>query len=126
MELVVLTPVLFVVAMASIVFGRVTEARQQVVEAARAGAEAAAVVPTSGSAQWEGALNAVVDLNGRTHTCSQVSVSTDSSDFVAGGSVTVHVSCRVLLSDLALPGLPGSTVVQASATAPLDPYRSVG
>ena len=84
------------------------------------------MVPTSGSAQWEGALNAVVDLTGRTHTCSQVSVSTDSSDFVAGGTVTVHVACRVLLSDLALPGLPGSTVVQASATAPLDPYRSVG
>lgn len=126
MELVILTPVLVVVAMASLVFGRVTEARQQVVEASRAGAEAAAVLPTVGTAQWVGAMNAVIDLIDRTHTCSQVFITTDTSDFVAGGSVTVHVACRVLLSDLSVPGLPGSTIVQASATAPLDPFRSVG
>jgi hypothetical protein len=112
--------------MASLVFGRVTEARQQVVEASRAGAEAAAVLPTVGTAQWVGAMNAVIDLIDRTHTCSQVFITTDTSDFVAGGSVTVHVACRVLLSDLSVPGLPGSTIVQASATAPLDPFRSVG
>ena len=126
MELVVLTPVLLVVAMASLVFGRVTEARQQVVEASRAGAEAAAVLPTVGTAQWVGAMNAVIDLIDRTHTCSQVYISIDTADFVAGGSVTVHVVCRVLLSDLTVPGMPGSTTVQASATAPLDPYRAVG
>ena len=79
-----------------------------------------------GTAQWVGAINAVIDLIGRTHTCAHVSITADTTDFVAGGSVTVHVTCQVLLSDLAFPGLPGSTVVQASATAPLDPYRSVG
>jgi len=125
-ELVVLTPVLLVVAMASLVFGRVTEARQQVVEASRAGAEAAAVLPTVGTAQWVGAMNAVIDLIDRTHTCSQVYISIDTADFVAGGSVTVHVACRVLLSDLSFPGMPGTTIVKASATAPLDPSRAVG
>jgi len=125
-ELVVLTPVLLVMALAALVFGRVSEARQQVVEASRAGAEAAAVLPTVGTAQWVGAINAVIDLIGRTHTCANVSVVTDTSRFVAGGSVTVHVTCTVLLSDIAFPGVPGSTVVRASATAPLDPYRSVG
>ena len=35
-ELVVLTPVLLVLVVGSLVFGRVSEARQQVVEAARA------------------------------------------------------------------------------------------
>ena len=125
-ELVVLTPVLLVMALAALVFGRVSEAQQQVVEASRAGAEAAAVLPTVGTAQWVGAINAVIDLIGRTHTCANVSVVTDTSRFVAGGSVTVHVTCTVLLSDIAFPGVPGSTVVRASATAPLDPYRSVG
>ena len=67
-ELVVLTPVLLIIALATLVFGRVSEARQQVVEAARAGAEAAAVLPTAGTAQWVGAINAVIDLIGRTHT----------------------------------------------------------
>jgi len=125
-ELVVLTPVLLVVALVTLVFGRITEARQQVVEASRAGAEAAAILPTVGTAQWVGAINAVINLIGRTHTCAHVSIVTDTSRFVAGGVVTVHVTCTVLLSDIAFPGVPGSTVVQASATAPLDPYRSVG
>lgn len=125
-ELVVLTPVLVVVALATLVFGRMSEARQQVVEASRAGAEAAAVLPTVGTAQWVGAINAVINLIGRTHTCATVTVTTDNSRFVAGGSVTVHVACRVLLSDIGFPGVPGSTMVRATATAPLDPYRSVG
>ena len=125
-ELVVLTPVVLVVVLTSLVFGRIVEARQQVVEAARAGAEAAAVLPTVGTAQWVGSINAVINLIGRTHTCAHASITVDTSHFVPGGSVTAHVSCLVLLSDVGVPGLPGSTTVTASATAPLDPYRSVG
>jgi hypothetical protein len=125
-ELVVLTPVLFVVVLVSLVFGRVTEARQQVVEAARAGAEAAAVLPTVGTAQWVGSINAVINLLGRSHTCAHPAIEVDTSHFVPGGYVTARVSCLVLLSDIGIPGLPGSTTVSASATAPLDPYRSVG
>jgi hypothetical protein len=125
-ELVVLTPVLVVVLLASLVFGRVTESRQQVVEAARAGAEAAAVLPTVGTAQWVGSINAVIDLLGRSHTCAHASITIDTSHFVPGGYVTAHVSCVVLLSDIGFPGLPGSTTVTASSTAPLDPFRSVG
>ena len=125
-ELVVLAPVLVVVLLASLVFGRMTEARQQVVEAARAGAEAAAVLPTVGTAQSVGPMNAVIDLLGRTHTCARAEIAVDTSHFVPGGYVTVQVTCVVLLSDVGFPGIPGSTTVTASATAPLDPYRSVG
>ena len=125
-ELVVLTPIVVIVVLASLVFGRVTEARQQVVEAARAGAEAAAVLPTVGTAQWVGSINAVIDLIGRTHTCANPEITIDTSHFVPGGYVTAHVSCLVTLSDIGFPGLPGSTTVSASATAPIDPYRSVG
>jgi len=125
-ELVVLTPVLFAVVLVSLVFGRVVEARQQVVEAARAGAEAAAVLPTVGTAQWVGSINSVIDLIGRSHTCAHASISVDTSHFVPGGYVTAHVTCLVLLADIGFPGMPGSTTVTASATAPLDPYRSVG
>jgi Flp pilus assembly protein TadG len=125
-ELVVLTPVVLVIALTSLVIGRVVEARQQVVEAARAGAEAAAVLPTVGAAQWVGSMNSVINLIGRTHTCAHAVVTLDTSHFTPGGYVTAHVSCLVLLSDVGVPGLPGSTTVSASATAPLDPYRSVG
>ena len=125
-ELVVLTPVLMVVVLASLVFGRVVEARQQVVESARAGAEAAAVLPDVGSARWVGSIDSVVNLLDRSHTCAHATISVDTSHFVPGGYVTAHVSCLVLLSDVGFPGLPGSTTVSASATAPVDPYRSVG
>jgi hypothetical protein len=125
-ELVVLTPLLMIVILVTLVFGRVTEARQQVVEAARAGAEAAAVLPTVGTAQWVGSINAVINLLGRTHTCVDPLVTMDTSHFYPGGYVTAHVSCLVVLADIGFPGLPGSTTVSASATAPLDPYRSVG
>jgi len=125
-ELVVLTPVVLVLLLVSLVVGRVVEARQQVVEAARAGAEAAAVLPTVGTAQWVGSINSVIDLIGRTHTCAHAAISIDTSHFMPGGFVTAHVSCLVTLSDVGFPGLPGSTTVSASATAPLDPYRAVG
>ncbi len=125
-ELVVLAPVVLLVVLVTLVFGRVSEARQQVVEASRAGAEMAAVLPTVGTAQWVGSINAVIDLIGRTHTCEHPTISIDTSHFVPGGYVTARVSCLVLLSDIGFPGLPGSTTVTASATAPIDPYRSVG
>jgi len=123
---VVLTPVLMAVVLLSVVFGRLAEARQQVVEAARAGAEAAAVLPTVGTAQWVGSINSVINLIGRTHTCAHVSIAVDTSHFVPGGYVTAHVICSVLLADIGFPGLPGTTTVTASATAPLDQYRAFG
>ena len=125
-ELIVLTPVVLVIALISLVVGRVVEARQQVVEAARAGAEAAAVLPTVGTAQWVGSINSAVNLIGSSKTCAHASITLDTSHFTPGGYVTAHVSCLVLLSDVGVPGLPGSTTVSASATAPIDPYRSVG
>jgi len=123
-EVVVLTPVLLAVVLLCVVFGRLAEARQQVVEAARAGAEAAAVLPTVGTAQWVGSINSVINLIGRTHTCAHVSIVVDTSHFTPGGYVTAHVTCSVLLADIGFPGLPGTTTVTASATAPLDQYRA--
>lgn len=125
-EMVVLTPVLFVVVLAVVTFGRVAEARQQVVEAARAGAEAAAVEPDRASAGSAAAVEAAVGTSGHGRTCSHRQVLTDSSHFYPGGSVTVTVICQVPLGDVALPGLPGATSVSASSTAPIDPYRAVG
>ena len=125
-ELVVLTPVLVVVALIMVVFGRVTEARQQVVEAARAGAEAASVLPTPASAVSGSDVEAAVGIAGGGRTCAEHQVDTDVRHFYPGGYVTVTVVCQVPLSDVAIPGMPGSTTVRASSTAPIDPYRSVG
>lgn len=125
-ELVVLTPVLMVLALAMVVFGRVSQSRQEVVEASRAGAQAAAVLANAGSAQWGAAVDAAVGISDQSRSCAHPEIVADVSHFRPGGYVTVTVVCHVELSDIAFPGMPGSTTVQASATAPIDPYRSVG
>ena len=124
-ELIVLMPVLVFMAMVLLAFGRIGEARQQVVESSRAGAQVASV-QAGPSAAPSGAVVAAVDGSlDRTHVCPSPQVNVDVSRFYAGGSVTVTVVCRVKLADLGLPGIPGETTVQASSTAPIDPYRSV-
>jgi hypothetical protein len=124
-ELVVLTPVLFVLALCTLVFGRVSGARQQVTESARAGAQAAAVMPSAQSAQEAAGESAVVGGDGRPRSCTRTLVVTDVSHFYPGGYVRVTVTCAVDLSDLSVPGVPGSTSISESTTAPVDPYRSV-
>ncbi len=126
LELVVLAPVFVLVALAALLFGRISEARQQVVEAARAGAEAASVARDAGAARWAAQVGAASGLVGRAQLCTRVDVTVDITDFVPGGVVAVTVACAVPLADLAVPGVPGATTVRASATAPIDPYRSVG
>lgn len=125
-ELVALTPVIFLFAMMMLVFGRVADAHQQVAEAARAGAQTAAIKPTAADAIQGSTSTVIVGQLDRTHLCANAHVVTDTSRFVPGGYVQVTVVCQVRLSDLAVPGIPGTTTVRATSTAPIDPYRSVG
>ena len=125
-ELVVVTPVLFAMAVVVLIFGRVSESHQQVVSAATAGADAAAVLPDPTTAQAGASIDAAVDVAGQADTCLRSQVTTDVSHFYPGGYVTVTVQCQVGLADVSVPGMPGSMMVRASATAPIDPYRSVG
>jgi Flp pilus assembly protein TadG len=124
-ELVVMTPVLFLLVLCVLAFGRISEARQEVVEAARAGAESAAVQPNSSSAQWGAALTASVGVSDGVDPCRNAQVVTDVTHFYPGGYVSVTVDCHVDLSDLPIPGFPSGTVVRATSIAPIDPYRSV-
>jgi Flp pilus assembly protein TadG len=125
-ELVILTPVLLLAVLMVVASGRVAEAHQQVVEGARAGADVASVQRDGSGARIAAEVDATVGTSDHARTCGNRTVATDISHFYPGGYVTVTVSCRVPLSDLAFPGLPGSTVVQATSTAPIDPYRAVG
>ena len=59
--------------------------------------------------------------------CSAIEVDVDTSDFNKQpgipGSVNVTVSCRLDLSDLAIPGVPGSRVMRATMSSPIDTWR---
>jgi len=124
-ELVVLVPVLILFMLLAVAFGRVERARQEVMAAARAGAEAAAVMPSAGQAQLAASEAAVPSVFNQRLTCQPLNVQTNTSSFQPDGNVTVNVSCTVHLSDLLVPGFPGSTSIDESRSAPIDPYRSV-
>jgi Flp pilus assembly protein TadG len=123
-ELVVLAPVVVLFALVAIGLGRVEQARQELADAARAGAEAASVVSSSGQAPVAAANAAVPALADQAHVCASPTVNTDTSLFGPPGRVQVTVVCHVGLSDV-LPGVPGSISLQATQSAPVDPYRAV-
>jgi hypothetical protein len=37
--------------------------------------------------------------------------------------VTATVTCKVEVADLAIPGLPGTRTITATASSPVDAYR---
>jgi hypothetical protein len=124
-ELIVLAPVVFVFVLTALAFGRFELAREQVISAARAGAEAASVVPSAIDAQ-SAALNAVDPIVAdQSDICAYVSVSTDTTHFVPGGFVRVVVDCQIDFTDLFVPGFPGHENVQETVIAPIDPFRSL-
>jgi len=99
-------------------------AREQVVGGARAAAAAAAVAGSAVQAQ-QAAIAAAMPVLQSDHSCTDPVVDVDTSSFDSGADVRVSVSCRVDLSDLVVPGLPGSTTVRAVEVAPIDPYRMI-
>jgi hypothetical protein len=124
-ELVVLTPLIVLFALLALASGRYEVAREQVIAAAQAGADAAAVVASPGDAQWAATTAATAVVSGQSHSCARLTVSADTSRFVPGGSVRVVVSCQIDWSDLLVPGVPGRTTVEVGESAPIDPFRSV-
>ena len=90
-ELVVLMPALFIVALTVIAFGRVSESRQQVAEAARAGAESAAVSSDPANAASGAESDAMAEVAERGRSCVRPQIDTDLNHFYPGGFVTVTV-----------------------------------
>ena len=124
-EAVILVPVLILFVLLAIAFGRYQTTREQVIGAARAGAEAASIMPSAESATTAASDAAMPALSGPISPCLRVVIVTDTSDFLPGGEVSVTVSCTVELSDLGAPGLPGKSTIVVSQVAPIDPYRVV-
>ncbi len=107
--------------------GRVTIAHQAVESAAAAAARAASISRTQGQAQSAASAAATTSLRNQSVNCTATHVRVDTSGFAAPAgtpaSVGATVTCVVNLSDLALPGLPGSRSITATASSPLDTYR---
>lgn len=127
LETAVLAPVVIGLLLLMIAFGRVTSAAGSVDGAARAAARAASLERDAGTAQASGQAAADRSLQGEGVTCRASSVTVDTSGYALDigqeATVTATIACTADLSDIGLPGLPGSKTLTASWTSSIDTYR---
>jgi Flp pilus assembly protein TadG len=129
-EMVVVAPGLIMIIGLLIMGGRIAIAGGSVEHAAAEAARAASIARTAAEAQASGDSTARMVLDNAGLQCvGAASVSIDTADFTttqAGqpGEVSATVSCQVRLSDVAIPGLPGTRLMEHRASSPLDTYRT--
>jgi Flp pilus assembly protein TadG len=124
-ELVIVTPVLLLVIVLMISLGRIDSAQGDIESAARAGVQAAVVQDNPSDAQAQAVAAVASTLGTAGLTCPSPQVSTNTSNFTPGGSVSVTVTCVTSLADVSVPGVPGTKTLSATSYAPIDPYRTV-
>jgi Flp pilus assembly protein TadG len=107
--------------------GRVALGRQAVETAANDAARAASIARTSSEASADARTAAIGSLDDQDIKCLTTSVQVDTSGFSAPigttAQVTATVSCTVKLSDLAVPGMPGSRTITETVSSPIDAFR---
>lgn len=111
-----------------IIFGGRTATTHEALQSAAAeGARAASLTRDAQTARTSAREAAASSIANQEIGCSHVDVDVNTSDFTkqpgVAGSVEVTISCRLDLSDLAVPGVPGSRVVSATISSPLDTWR---
>lgn len=127
LELVVWAPGLLLIVALLAVAGRVNGANAAVEQAATDAARTASIARSAGSAQTAATQSAQATLAGQGLQCTTTTVAVDTSGFAVPtgqrATVTATVTCPVRLSDLAVPGLPGTRTVTHTAVSSLDTFR---
>ncbi|MEU5437694.1 TadE/TadG family type IV pilus assembly protein [Streptomyces sp. NPDC020719] len=121
-ELVLLIPVLILMLWFLIFCGRMADSRLRIEDAAHQAARAASMQRTDAEAAAHARATAVEALNDAGITCRSLAVDTSGS-VRPGGTVTATVACRVDLHDLGLLRMPGTAMLDARFTAPVDTHR---
>jgi Flp pilus assembly protein TadG len=104
--------------------GRVAQGRQLADQAAAEASRDASLASSPGQAREHAHRSALAALAGAGRSCTRATVSTDVTQFRAGGQVAVTVECTADLSGLGPAGLPDRVRVTATWRTPLDTYRS--
>jgi Flp pilus assembly protein TadG len=125
-EIVILTPLLVVLALLLVIGGRLASGLQDVGDAARTSVESAVIASTPSAAQAQAATTAGYEISHDGLQCTPYSVTTDVTDFIQGGAVSVQLRCGIELVTLGIPGLPGSVTLSDQATAGIELYREMG
>ncbi len=126
-ELTLLVPIVTLLVAMAVGGGRVWLARTAVEQAAHSAARAATLARGVDAAQAAAQKIFRQNLRQKGIACQSEKMTIDTSGFAVrvgrSAMVTVRVDCRVNLSDVALPGMPGSMLLSATARSPLDTYR---
>lgn len=128
LELAVLAPALLALLGLVIGAGRIEVAAGAVEQAAASAAREASIARTPAAAR-AGAEQAADDsLRNQGITCGALAVTVDTGGFAVPvgqpAQVQVSLACSLALSDLGVPGMPGTKTLRAQAASPLDRYRS--
>jgi Flp pilus assembly protein TadG len=128
LELVILAPIVVLLISFVIAAGRTSIAQGSVQAAARDAARQASISRTPAAAQSSGQISAGLELAQEGLDCIsapvvRVNVGGFNTPVGQPATVTATVQCRVSLSNLVLPGVPGTKLLRARFTSPLDPYR---
>lgn len=124
-ELVLVTPLLIVLLLFVALAGRLALVRGDIEGAARDAARAASIARSAGDAASAAQAAAEANLDRSGTPCGRLEVTPDVSDFRAGGTVAVDVTCHLPLGDLILLRVPATRSVQATAVEVVDVYREV-
>ena len=126
-ELVLLTPLALVVLAFLVIAGRLSTTTADVTAASRDAARAASLGQTYDEGLAAASETAHASLAAQDVTCRNLLVTGgDPTTFVAGGEITITVSCDINLADVALPGIPGTRTVASTSTEVIDRFRGVG
>jgi Flp pilus assembly protein TadG len=107
--------------------GRVAIANQAIESVAAEAARSASIARTQAEANASAASGAMASLANQDLRCTTSSVTVDTREFASPpgtpASVAATVSCAVDLSDVALPGVPGTLTITKTMSSPIDTYR---
>lgn len=110
--------------------GRLALAHQALQSAAADAARTASIARDASDANASAQQEAATSLNNQNLRCRSTQVSVDTSGFRVptgqAADVTVTLTCRVDLADLSVPGVPGSRLIRATMSSPIDTWRERG
>ncbi|MFQ6146752.1 TadE/TadG family type IV pilus assembly protein [Streptomyces seoulensis] len=129
-EAAVILPSLIMFLCLAIAGGRIVTSGAKIDSAAEDAAREASIHRTAAASQGAARAAAAESLDDQGIRCASTSVQVDVGGLsVAVGqvaTVTVTVRCTVSLSDLLVPGVPGTRTLSATATSVVDRYRQRG
>ncbi|RJT84740.1 pilus assembly protein [Cryobacterium melibiosiphilum] len=126
-ELVLIAPALVLVILLLVAGARLALAGNSVESAAAAAARDASLSRTASAAQLNATQAAQTSIAQAGLSCASFTVVIDDSGLSVPlgevGLVSATLSCTLDLTDIALPGLPGTKTMTTTATSPVDAYR---